>query len=173
MAELRRRLIAAVDRKFHSDDPQFTVEVDAVGHSMGGLIARYAAAPSDDTSQSRRLKINRLFTIATPHTGAGAARHGVTRFHKDLAPDSAFLKYLDAHFADASYTLIPYALLGDKFVGTPHTAPPGQSPWWLASTALFRHPSAMSDRRILADIARRLRDEEPFTHAPPTSLPSK
>ena len=171
MAGLRKRLIAAVDKRFPTDDPNFTIEVDVVAHSMGGLISRYAAAPSDDPSQPRRLKIVRLFTISTPHTGSDYARLGVTRFQKDLAPGSAFIKSLDADYPDANYKLIPYVLLGDSFVGTAHTAPPGQSPYWLASSALFRHPTAMSDRRFLADIARRLRGETPLTISGPSPLP--
>jgi pimeloyl-ACP methyl ester carboxylesterase len=170
MKDLRRKLIEAVERRFPSEGDT-TTEVDVVAHSMGGLISRYAAAPSDDPAQPKRLKIARLFTISTPHTGSNLARHGVTRFQKDLAPGSSFLKSIDAHYPDADYKLIPYVLLGDKFVGTANAAPPGQSPYWLPSRALVRHPSAMSDRRFLADIARRLRDEEPFTRSPPATLP--
>jgi hypothetical protein len=33
------------------------------------------------------------------------------------------------------------------------------------------HLTVQEDPRILADIARRLRGEEPFTHAPPAPLP--
>ncbi|HEX8913228.1 MAG TPA: hypothetical protein VF796_12785 [Humisphaera sp.] len=41
----RERIIKAVDEAFPSADPHWTTEVDVVGHSMGGLAARYAALP--------------------------------------------------------------------------------------------------------------------------------
>ncbi len=42
------RLIAAVERAFPSSDPNWTTEVDVIGISMGGLVARYAAMPTGD-----------------------------------------------------------------------------------------------------------------------------
>src|SRR5688572_6000949 len=72
----RDRAIEAVDRAFPSDDPVWTTEVDVVTISMGGLVARYSAAPTPATSDAkhagRRLKIARLFTIVCPHRGAKA-----------------------------------------------------------------------------------------------------
>ncbi|MEX2212732.1 MAG: hypothetical protein WD768_01305 [Phycisphaeraceae bacterium] len=44
----RRHLIEAIEKKFPSDDPNWTVEVDIVAHSMGGLIVRYAALDRSD-----------------------------------------------------------------------------------------------------------------------------
>jgi hypothetical protein len=41
---------------------------------------------------------------------------------------------------------------------------PSQSGW-------FNHIGAISDARILADIARRLRGEPPFSHLPGSPLP--
>src|SRR5947207_15003324 len=59
--ECRQTLIEAVDRAFPNDDPDFTTEVDVIGASLGGLAARYAAAPSPDPAKpQRRLRIARL-----------------------------------------------------------------------------------------------------------------
>jgi pimeloyl-ACP methyl ester carboxylesterase len=171
--DLRQNLIAAVDKAFPTCDPNFTTEVDVVGHSLGGLVARYAAAPSDTPARGRRLKIARLFTISSPHTGSAFAAYGITRFQHDLSPGSSFLAYVAGHDASATYSLFPYVLLGDNFVGQRHTAPPGQNPLWLAGPMFFTHFNAMSDRRILADIALRLRDEEPISHMPASPLPEK
>jgi hypothetical protein len=53
-----------------------------------------------------------------------------------------------------------------------HAAPPGANPFWLPNPPLkMAHLGAIMDIRILADIARRLRGEEPFTQFPATPLP--
>ena len=48
----------------------------------------------------------------------------------------------------------------------------GQRVWWVANDPLqSAHLGAFTDPRILADIARRLRDESPYTTYPPDHLP--
>ena len=172
-AECREAIIEAVDRAFPSSDPNFTTEVDVVGASLGGLAARFAAAPSPDAAHPRRLKIARLFSIASPQRGATLAETlGFTQFHRDMCPGSAFLESLARSDAQATYELVPYVRLGDGVVGDQNAAPPHQLPLWLPTPPLsFAHAGAMTDPRILADIARRLRDEQPFAHVPPTPLP--
>src|SRR3954467_11240719 len=58
--QCRREVIAAVDRACKSDDNQATAEVDVIGISMGGLVARYAAMP---ICGERRLRAARMFTV--------------------------------------------------------------------------------------------------------------
>ena len=178
------KLIDAVDREFPTDDPAQTVEVDVVAFSMGGLVARWAAAERhvdqfhiSETSGSpsaeqhcRRLRIARLFTIGTPHRGASLA--WVPTFDQrviDMRSDSAFLARLNG--LERGYEVIPYARLGDAVVGADNSAPPGQNAWWLARSFTLSHLLAGHDVRILADIARRLRGEEPFSIEPAAPLP--
>jgi pimeloyl-ACP methyl ester carboxylesterase len=171
--ECRAAVIEAVDRAFPSDDPVYTSEVDVVGASLGGLVARVAAAPSAEGGNPRRLKVVRLFTISSPHTGATlAADWGFTQFHRDMRPGSSFLEGVARSDAGATYELIPYVRLGDGIVGDHHAAPPNQTPYWVPNPPLqLAHAGAMTDPRIFADIARQLRGEHPFTHAPPAPLP--
>jgi hypothetical protein len=171
--ECRAALIDAVDRAFPTDDPQFTTEVDVVGASLGGLAARFAAAPSPDPAHPRRLKIARLFSIASPQSGATmAADFGFTQFHRDMRPGSAFLQSLAREDAEATYELFPYVRLGDGIVGQQNAAPPNQAPLWLPTPPLqSAHAGAMTDPRILADIARHLRGEHPFSNSPAAPLP--
>jgi len=171
--ECRRKVIKAVDEACPTNDPQFTSEVDVVGACLGGLVARHAATPSEDAAHPRRLKIARLFTISTPHSGATLAQLiGFTDYHKDLRPNSTFLNQLAQFDADATYELYPYVRLHDEIVGAKYAAPPGQNPFWLPNPPLtMAHLGAMMDTRILVDISRRLRDEEPFTQFPATPLP--
>ncbi|HEY7088844.1 MAG TPA: hypothetical protein VH518_12190 [Tepidisphaeraceae bacterium] len=172
--ECRDTIIAAVDKVRPSDDPIWTSEVDVIGLSLGGLASRYAAAPPRDASHPRRLKIARLFTISSPHTGAKLAqRISLIDFHRDMIPGSPFLTYVAAHDDEANYTLYPYTHLNDDIVGAQYAAPPGVTPWWLRGPPTFSpHLAAMLDDRILADIARRLRGEEPFTRSPAAPLPA-
>jgi hypothetical protein len=72
-----------------------------------------------------------------------------------------------------AYELVPYVRLGDSIVGPEHAAPEGQTPWWVPLPAAeTAHIGAFGDARILADIARRLRDERPLTEDPPAPLPT-
>lgn len=179
----REHVIKAVDQAFPTDDPEFTTEVDVVAVSMGGLVARYAAVaappmPSARTDQaaanSRRLRIARLFTISTPHRGAAwAILPALSRLHSDMRPNSAFLRGLTAaESTGGGYEIYPYVRLGDTIVGAPNAAPHGQQPWWVPGEVLQApHLMAMLDARIIADVARRLRGEEPFTSYPRQPLP--
>lgn len=162
----RDGLIEAVEAALPSDDPELTVEVDVIGISMGGLVARYAACCPGDSG--KRLQIRRLFTISTPHRGARlAALPTIDPRKLDMRAGSDFLVRLDEELPDAGYELLPYARLDDLIVGTENAAPPGQTAWWVYTPPLtFGHLGASQDPRILADIARRLRGETPLTTEP-------
>lgn len=170
----RNYVIEAVDEAWPSDDPDWTTEVDVIAFSMGGLVARYTAAPRlTERGTPRRLRIRNLYTISTPHLGASMS--WVPTFDRrvrDMRSGSPFLVHLDEHLAEAEYTLIPYTRLGDPIVGEINTAPPGATPWWVATPPLHRaHQEAYRDPRIRADILLRLRGETPLTTTPPAPLP--
>jgi pimeloyl-ACP methyl ester carboxylesterase len=168
-------VLAAVERAAPSGaEAEWTAEVDVVGASLGGLVARYAAAPPQSSEGNRkRLRIARLFTISSPHDGANLAESvALTQFHRDLRPNSAFLRRLAESDPHPTYELYPYVHLGDEIVGEQHAAPAGTNPLWLSNPPLApAHLSAMLDERILADISRRLRGEEPLSHPPSPPLP--
>lgn len=139
-------------------------EVDAVGVSMGGLVARHAAAPHVDAPG--RLKVARLFTIATPHRGARWAQ--LPTLHPcqlAMRAGSPFLQRLDAQ--PRRFPLYCYVVRRDLVVGEANAAPPGQRAWWVAASLGPTHYGAQGDDRIVADIARRLRGEAPFATEPP------
>jgi pimeloyl-ACP methyl ester carboxylesterase len=177
--ECRRRVTDAVQRHFPSDDPDATTEVDVVAVSMGGVVARYAAAPGA-TARGRRLRVARLFTISTPHRGADlAALPGLLgRLQLDMRPHSDFLTRLDRRTVAApgqdTFELIAYTRLADRVVGERNTAPPGHTPLWLPNLPLEpSHLACFTDPRIVADIARRLRGEPPLAEGPPVPLPRR
>ncbi len=167
----RRRVIAAVDRALgKGDDPQWTVEVDVIGVSMGGVVARHAAAPVGEPC-GRSLRIARLFTIGAPHRGAAAAGLPVLPLpflagvQTDLRRKSKFLRDLEARVerSPRRYPLYSYVRLGDITVGARNASPRGVHPLWVPNLPLeFPHMWAYCDPRIVADIARRLRGEPPL-----------
>jgi hypothetical protein len=179
----RRKVVRAVERRWPSDDPTYTVEVDVIGFSMGGLVARVAAAPSTDAEaqgvDAKRLRIARLFTIATPHRGARLSAFSLDPIMLDrriveMRSQSDTLVRLDKLRGTEGndYLIIPYARSGDWVIGDDNAAPPGVVPWWVPTPPLHRpHQEAYRDARIEADILRRLRGEPPWTTDPPTDWP--
>ena len=162
----RDYLIDAVERAFGETGTKTTIEVDVIGFSMGGLVARHASRPRED---GKRLVIRRLFTICTPHRGARLAEiPTLDRRSIDMRSGSAFLDQLDGALADADFEMYSYTRLGDLIVGEENAAPPGETPWWVPTPPLsFAHLNAATDPRIMADITRRLRGEEPLATRPP------
>ena len=176
-AAARADIVAAADAAFPTADPDQTTAVDVIGISMGGLAARFAAE-SDPTHARRRLRIARLFTISSPLRGALLADltpldlHPLQASMRAGSPFYAALDQWPQAPADL-YQVYSYVRLGDGTVGAANAAVPGVTPWWV-STPAFQppHDAAFFDPRILADIARRLRDEPPLARDPPTPLPS-
>lgn len=165
----RERVIAKLEAAYPSDNPDRTVEVDVVGVSMGGLVARDAAIPRDDALPA--LSIARLFTIATPHAGADYANLPTLDSRvESMRAGSDFLAHLDEQ--DVDYEIVAYTRLNDDMVGTANTRPPRGPLFWLPNPPFqFAHLQAQRDPRILADIARRLRHETPLSTLPPAPLP--
>ncbi len=192
------KLIRKIDEHFPCDDPNQTpnqtIEVDVVAFSMGGLVARHAASDAYASAHGRRLHMARLFTISTPHQGADLADlPTLDQRIKDMREGSAFLTQLngdgilhpEAH-ADSimltsqpegdarnGYTLFAYVRLDDGVIGEEHAAPPGVNAWWVPNGLALSHLMAGFDNRILADILRRLRDEEPYSIEPAAPLPAR
>jgi hypothetical protein len=156
--------------------------VDVVAVSMGGLVARTAWAEPTEVGRNLgvRLNIKTLYTLGTPHRGAKIARWiHIDDAARQMIPGSDFLATmaqaspgigLDGEAAGAdsgggeggSYTIVPYATLRDSWVGAGNSAPEGQEPIWVPGRILLSHQLITLDRRILADLGRRLRGEAPL-----------
>ncbi|MEX2212731.1 MAG: hypothetical protein WD768_01300 [Phycisphaeraceae bacterium] len=168
----RAHVIRAVEEAFPSDDQVWTIEVDVIGQSMGGLVARFAAM---EFPHFKRLRIARLFTISSPHRGARrAVALSFDNRHIAMRRGSPFLQHLDAGLNEADYEIIPYTRLDDHIVGEENASPWDAGVWWLSDKPLeSSHLFAMNDPRILADILRRLRGEAHYTTTPASPLPAK
>ena len=166
------KLIRKLEARFPSENSHESTEVDVVAFSMGGVVARHAASDNYASRHGRRLRIARLFTISSPHQGAKLA--SLPTFDeraKDMRPDSPFLTALNADAGGTAYPLFAYVRLEDTVVGEEFAAPPGMRAWWVGRGLTFSHTLAAHDERILADILRRLRYEEPYSTDPAAPLP--
>src|SRR6185436_8168056 len=134
--DCRRKVIEAVDRKWPSDDRNATVEVDVIGLSMGGLVARYCAA--EPTMDGRRLNVHRLFTVSSPHQGATRAQSlpPLLKMQIDMRPQSDFLRRLEAAEQECNCEIYPYVRLEDEIVGEQYASPPGKQAWWVSKLPL-------------------------------------
>ncbi len=177
--ECRRHVIEAVDAAFPTTDPDRTTEVDVIGASMGGLAARYAALPPlPGDRPHRRLRIARLFTLASPLRGAVLADAIPINLHP-LQGGMRTGSWLYRRIADTpldwdeQYAVYSYVRLADDQVGQSNAALPGVTPWWVSSPPWPQptHHASFLDHRILADVARRLRGEPPLTTEPPAPFP--
>lgn len=170
-----RRVVARVQERFPHTGTSDTAEVDVIAISMGGLVARLAASGSFAKAQ-RRLRIARLFTLATPHRGARLASFvRPDPAAAAMRPGSEFLRSLDDELARSSFELTCYAQLRDWWVGARNTSPPGHVPIWCEPRDAFgrwlSHFAINFNPRVLTDVALRLRGMTPLSRegaAPPT-----
>ncbi|MGP1347918.1 MAG: alpha/beta hydrolase [Phycisphaerales bacterium] len=184
----RERIVSKVEDAFPSDDPWNTVEVDVIGISMGGLVARFAAIPmapvtigSDVSEESagggasvKRLRIRTLYTLGTPHHGASRAMSTLAFDGRieDMRAGSGFLESLNECWCERDYELVAYTRLGDDIVGCANALDPDGCGWWLDPPMLsFSHLQMQSDPRIVCDILRRIRGQEAWTMGEPSPLP--
>ncbi|MDX9912128.1 MAG: hypothetical protein RBS39_09880 [Phycisphaerales bacterium] len=143
-----------------SDGTSEPMRIDVVGISMGGLVARQAAR----TDMGRpAIRIATLYTLGTPHRGAILAEKiTIDRAGRDMRAGSAFMASIDAALSHADFPIVPYAHLRDTWVGATRSAPAGQEPIWTGGTLFLSHQALPDDVRILVDLSKRLRGEEPI-----------
>jgi hypothetical protein len=171
-------IIDAVAKALSNGDRAAIPEVDIVGISMGGLASRLAAAPRDSLGQRganlhpERLPVARLFTLATPHRGASLAQIiALDTCAKEMCPGGDLFRTLDESLAEHPIDIIPYARLHDAMVGAQNAAPPGMNPIWIDDSTALAHLAITTDKRIMLDLALRLRGETPIaSHGEPPPL---
>ena len=149
------RVVSAIDNAWGTRDHP----IDYVGVSMGGLLGRWLAMPEHGA-----LPIARLLTVSTPHLGANVARIAAPDpAARVMVPGSEGLATLDRALEHAPYELRCYARSRDWWVGSDRLAPEGITPisvtprWWELG-----HFMASYDVRLIADIARLIRGEDPL-----------
>ncbi|MEM7754449.1 MAG: hypothetical protein AAF297_02320 [Planctomycetota bacterium] len=166
-------LTDAINEQLNEGKPTTrTAEVDVVALSLGGLVARHASIPS---VRWIRLDAARIFTLASPHTGAHFAEdfYWVDELIADMAPGSSYLAWLNRRYR-SDYELYPYAVKNDPVVGEQYTTPPDWpgEPLWVRGRFYSSHQFIHRDEMILTDIALRLRGEEPLFQEPDAAMPT-
>lgn len=173
--QCRQRVVETLDARLGRGADGTTVEVDVIGQSMGGLVAMYSAVA--DPQLGARLNVRRLFTIASPLSGALRASLmppalDALPLVRDMRPGSAL--YARLARAAIDYDLFSYVRLNDQTVGEQYAAAPGRGVWWVDNPpGDSAHLAVFSDARIALDIIRRLRGEPPIATEPPAPLPKR
>jgi pimeloyl-ACP methyl ester carboxylesterase len=132
--------------------------VDVVGHSMGGLVATYAAKHPD-----RSARVRRIVTLGTPHRGTALALSGarvlgrVAASLAQMVPGCAFLADLDRAPLPDGVSLVSVAGLGDLVVPAPCARLPRRARHHNRSLADADHWGLVYDAPAQALIARLLR----------------
>lgn len=85
--------------------------VDLVGHSMGGILARYLAE-----SGELKKRIRRVVTVAAPHLGSALARMAPGRSLRQMRRGSAFLEGLNSSSAPAGIRIVGISSTHDNLV---------------------------------------------------------
>jgi Predicted acetyltransferases and hydrolases with the alpha/beta hydrolase fold len=164
----RLSLASAARAAFHAMQERGLLEqeLDLIGISMGGILARALAVNLFSLGE---IKARRVLTVASPHRGAKIARVVIPDAAAwDMRPGSRFLTELNKR--EPAHELHCYAALRDWWIGARNTAPPGLHPYWVdihpGLGRLCTHFAINHEKRVIADIARRLRAEEPIAQRP-------
>jgi pimeloyl-ACP methyl ester carboxylesterase len=126
-------------------------QVDIVGHSMGGIVARYYLTLG--AGRDRR-RVARLVTLGTPHGGSVFSMFGVGQPNKQLRPRAAFLERLASAQIPSDTQVTVLWSKADALVGTAD-----QARWDGAEEVVYDnlgHISLLYSKRVAAEIAKRL-----------------
>ena len=134
-----------------------TEQVDLVGHSMGGVVARYYLTLGAGRGRGR---VANLMTLGTPHGGSIFSVFGVGQPNKQLRPSAAFLQRLASASLPAETRVTVFWSRADALVGTA-----GQARWQGTEEVVYDklgHLSLLYSKRVATEIARRLRLPAPI-----------
>jgi pimeloyl-ACP methyl ester carboxylesterase len=124
-------------------------QVDIIGHSMGGMVARHWVAAGGGAARVRN-----LVTIGSPHHGTPLARFGIGRTAIELDADSEFVRDLAARPVPRSVRVTAIWSRADGLVS-------GRDSALLAGAEILEyenlgHLSLLASRRVAREIAARL-----------------
>jgi triacylglycerol esterase/lipase EstA (alpha/beta hydrolase family) len=132
---LARRIAAAVEETLVTYDAE---QVDIVGHSMGGLLARYYIE-----FQGGDKRVNHCIMLGAPNAGSKLAPFALSPLGRDLMPGSEFLTELNAAPLSASVRYVTIFSRHDNLVIPAESAElPGAEAIeveWLGHNSLLVH----------------------------------
>jgi triacylglycerol lipase len=159
VASAARRLGAFVEElcRFHQVD-----SVDLIGHSMGGVVARYYVALGGGAGRVRH-----LVTLGAPHSGTEVSYFGVGRPVHELMPGSALLARLEVTALPAGVEALAIWSRGDAMVWSEAQAHlPGAR---MVSFDDLGHLGLLASRRVAREVAAFLRPAEAARTGSPSS----
>ncbi len=159
VASAARRLGEFVEElcRFHGVDA-----VDLVGHSMGGVVARYYLALGGGASRVRH-----LVTLGSPHSGTEVSYFGVGRPVHELLPGSALLARLEAAGLPRGVRALAVWSRGDSMVWSPEQAQlPGAR---MVAFDDLGHLGLLASRRVAREVAGFLSEEADARTESPSS----
>jgi pimeloyl-ACP methyl ester carboxylesterase len=101
----------ALQLKRTIDDRVRGGRIDVIAHSMGGLVARFY---TEHLGGARR--VDRLITLGTPHRGSYGAARAPSDLVRQLDPESAFIRRLNASPPPAGLRITSIAAGRDALV---------------------------------------------------------
>jgi pimeloyl-ACP methyl ester carboxylesterase len=146
--ELGRRLAERAEALYEEGDGQ----VDVIGHSMGGIVTREAARRR---GHGPRLRVARLFCIASPHRGAGfLAPYWPHHQAQALRLGSTYLDELNADPSSHDFEIHTFRLHHDLLISEDSAHAVGQTHYDWPPLALWfpTHSQAQWDLRLRATV---------------------
>ncbi len=149
--------VSSASRRLHSFIEQVCQQhqcdqIDLIGHSMGGLVARYYLTLGPGRHRGR---VAHLVTVGTPHGGTVFSAFGIGRAQVELRPRTPFFERL-AHAPLPKTTKVTVIWSrADALVGTEDHAV-----WRGCEELVYEdlgHVSLLYSRRVAAEIIVRLR----------------
>ncbi len=125
--------------------------VDVIGHSMGGVVARYYVTLAGGDGPVRR-----LITLGSPHNGTDVSRIGIGHPGRELVTGSKLLARVAASPPPTHTKITTIWSRGDALVPAA-----GQPPLAGAETIIYDdlgHVALLGSRRVAADVIARLKD---------------
>ena len=123
--------------------------VDVIGHSMGGVVARYYVTLAGGDGAVRR-----LITLGSPHNGTDVSRIGIGHPGRELVTGSKLVTRLAASPLPTHTKITTIWSRGDALVPAS-----GQPPLAGAETIIYDdlgHVALLGSRRVAADVIARL-----------------
>lgn len=144
--DLGRRLAARMEALCEEGDG-----IDVIGHSMGGIVTREAARQRGGP----RLRVARLFCIASPHAGAGLIAKLTPHHHAQaLRVGSAYLDELNADPTSHDFEIHTFRLQKDLVISaeSAHAVGGKHYDWPSSRRWITSHAQSQWDVRFCAAV---------------------